>query len=69
MQSEGWCVGGDNVDQQRRFDAIGLVTATNVWVDGCELQDQLSGEYVAPDIIPPGWQVCTHCAVSDDDFN
>jgi hypothetical protein len=40
-----------------RFDAVGLVTATNVWVDGCELQDQLSGEYVVPDTIPPGWQV------------
>ncbi|QRV95616.1 pectate lyase [Ceratobasidium sp. AG-Ba] len=40
-----------------KFDAVGLVTATNVWVDGCELQDQLSGEYVTPDIIPPGWQV------------
>ncbi|KAK0496538.1 polysaccharide lyase family 1 protein [Armillaria luteobubalina] len=40
-----------------RFDAVGLVTATNVWVDGCELQDQLSGEYVQPDIIDPGWQV------------
>ncbi|KAJ1303870.1 hypothetical protein OPQ81_008288 [Rhizoctonia solani] len=40
-----------------KFDAVGLVTATNVWVDGCELQDQLSGEYVDPDIIPPGWEV------------
>ncbi|KAK0442157.1 polysaccharide lyase family 1 protein [Armillaria borealis] len=40
-----------------RFDAVGLVTAMNVWVDGCELQDQLSGEYVQPDIIDPGWQV------------
>ncbi|KAG8720949.1 hypothetical protein FRC11_003038, partial [Ceratobasidium sp. 423] len=40
-----------------KFDAVGLVTATNVWVDGCELQDQLSGEYVNPDIIPPGWEV------------
>ncbi len=40
-----------------RFDAVGLVTATNVWVDGCEFQDQLSGEYVQPDIIDPGWQV------------
>ncbi|CAE6447644.1 unnamed protein product [Rhizoctonia solani] len=40
-----------------KFDAVGLVTATNVWVDGCELQDQLSGEYVDPDVIPPGWEV------------
>ncbi|KAF8752762.1 Pectate lyase [Rhizoctonia solani] len=40
-----------------KFDAVGLVTATNVWVDGCELQDQLNGEYVDPDIIPPGWEV------------
>ncbi|EUC64468.1 polysaccharide lyase family 1 protein [Rhizoctonia solani AG-3 Rhs1AP] len=40
-----------------KFDAVGLVTATNVWVDGCELQDQLSGEYVEPDVIPPGWEV------------
>ena len=39
-----------------RFDAVGLVTSTNVWVDGCELQDQLSGEYVVPDEID-GWQV------------
>ncbi|KAL1741713.1 polysaccharide lyase family 1 protein [Schizophyllum fasciatum] len=38
------------------FDAVGLVTSTNVWVDGCELQDQLSGEYVIPDEID-GWQV------------
>ncbi|KAL1718220.1 polysaccharide lyase family 1 protein [Schizophyllum commune] len=38
------------------FDAVGLVTSTNVWVDGCELQDQLSGEYVVPDEID-GWQV------------
>ena len=40
-----------------RFDAVGLVTSTNVWVDGCELQDQLSGEYVQPDHIDPGWEV------------
>ncbi|KAF9491695.1 pectin lyase-like protein [Pleurotus eryngii] len=39
------------------YDAVGLVTASNVWVDNCELQDQLSGEYVEPDIIEPGWQV------------
>ncbi|KAJ8514226.1 hypothetical protein ONZ45_g8224 [Pleurotus djamor] len=39
------------------YDAVGLVTATNVWVDGCELQDQISGEYVEPEIIAPGWQV------------
>ncbi|KAJ7601088.1 polysaccharide lyase family 1 protein [Mycena floridula] len=39
------------------FDAIGLVTATTVWVDSCSLQDQLSGEYVQPDEIYPGWQV------------
>ena len=39
-----------------RFDAVGLVTSTNVWVDGCELQDQLLGEYVVPDEID-GWQV------------
>ncbi|KAG8725346.1 hypothetical protein FRC09_001696 [Ceratobasidium sp. 395] len=40
-----------------KFDAVGLVTASNVWVDGCALQDQLSGEYVTPDTIPPGWEV------------
>ncbi|KAK7439779.1 hypothetical protein VKT23_017353 [Stygiomarasmius scandens] len=38
------------------YDAVGLVTSTNVWIDGCELQDQLSGEYVQPDEIL-GWQV------------
>ncbi|KIK58349.1 polysaccharide lyase family 1 protein [Collybiopsis luxurians FD-317 M1] len=38
------------------YDAVGLVTATNVWLDGCELQDQLNGEYVQPDMID-GWQV------------
>ncbi|TRM55446.1 polysaccharide lyase family 1 protein [Schizophyllum amplum] len=38
------------------YDAVGLVTSTNVWVDGCELQDQLSGEYVVPDELD-GWQV------------
>ncbi|KAG8934286.1 hypothetical protein FRC02_010240 [Tulasnella sp. 418] len=40
-----------------KYDAMALVTATNVWVDGCELQDQLSGEYVTPDYMWPGWQV------------
>ncbi|KAL0957995.1 hypothetical protein HGRIS_000170 [Hohenbuehelia grisea] len=39
------------------YDAVGIVTASNVWVDNCELQDQLSGEWVEPDVIPPGWQV------------
>ncbi|THV07139.1 polysaccharide lyase family 1 protein [Dendrothele bispora CBS 962.96] len=38
------------------YDAVGVVTATNLWVDSCELQDQLSGEYVQPDEIL-GWQV------------
>ncbi|KAG8961052.1 hypothetical protein FRC03_005831 [Tulasnella sp. 419] len=40
-----------------KYDAMALVTATNVWVDGCELQDQLNGEYVTPDYMWPGWQV------------
>ncbi|KAJ3719546.1 hypothetical protein DFJ43DRAFT_1159157 [Lentinula guzmanii] len=33
-----------------------FVTCTNVWLDGYELQDQLDGEYVEPDIIDK-WQV------------
>lgn len=61
MQSErswSWQLSKNtNHESTVRFDALGLVTATNVWVDGCELQDQLSGEYVTPDIIPPGWEV------------
>lgn len=40
-----------------RYDAISMVTSTNIWVDGCELQDQLSGEYVQPDVLSTGWEV------------
>ncbi|KAG8934288.1 hypothetical protein FRC02_010242 [Tulasnella sp. 418] len=40
-----------------KYDAVSLVTASNVWVDGCELQDQLSGDYVTPDHLWPGWEV------------
>lgn len=39
------------------YDAVSMVTSTNIWVDGCELQDQLSGEYVDPDVTPDGWEV------------
>ncbi|KAF4580272.1 hypothetical protein EYR40_003206 [Pleurotus pulmonarius] len=39
------------------YDVVGLLAASNVWVDNCALHDQLSGEYVEPAIIEPGWQV------------
>ncbi|EIN09878.1 polysaccharide lyase family 1 protein [Punctularia strigosozonata HHB-11173 SS5] len=39
------------------YDAFSLVTSTNIWVDQCELQDQINGSYVIPDTVDPGWQV------------
>ncbi|KAJ3714457.1 polysaccharide lyase family 1 protein [Lentinula raphanica] len=49
-----------HLGMQSIYDAVGLVTSTNVWLDGCELQDQLDGEYVRLTIFTSDYTVEHH---------